>query len=170
MGTCWSSSTGVVSGGCCGGTQCAPWLPSGGTWDGSSAWYCLFLPKLPLGTACNYDNKIGLCESGTFCNNICSATCVTSAPTSAAPTTGAATTGAATTGAATTVAATTVAATTVAATTAAPTTTTNNCALEAQAPCAHADYPDMVFGCCKTPYTCTLVTDKVSQCTGTNLP
>ena len=52
--TCWSSSTGVVSGGCCGGTQCAPWLPSGGTWDGSSAWYCLFLPKLPLGTACNY--------------------------------------------------------------------------------------------------------------------
>ena len=117
-----------------------------------------------------------MCESGTCCNNICSATCVTSAPTSAAPTTVAPTTVTATTAAPTTAAPTTTSAaptTTTAApttTTAAPTTTTNNCALEAQAPCAHADYPDMVFGCCKTPYTCTLVTDKVSQCTGTNLP
>jgi len=46
----------------------------------------------------------------------------------------------------------------------------DSCELEALAPCAHSAYPDSDFGCCKSPYTCTLTTSVVSQCTGSNLP
>ena len=53
---CWSTATGVTAGGCCAGTQCSPWLPSGGTWDGSSPWYCLSLPTLADGATCDYVN------------------------------------------------------------------------------------------------------------------
>jgi len=147
--SCWSSSGGVVADGCCGGTQCAPWLPSGGTWDGTSDWYCLFLPKLPLGTACNYDNKIGLCESGTCCNNICSATC-TSSSSSASSSTVASASGSSTSSVA-------------------PTTTTNNCQLAAQGVCAYSAYQTVNFGCCQSPYVCTSVSSDVSVCTGSNL-
>ena len=56
---CWSSANGVASGGCTSGTQCGPWLPDGGTWDGSSAWYCLVSPKLASGATCDYATKVG---------------------------------------------------------------------------------------------------------------
>jgi len=54
---------------------------------------------------------------------------------------------------------------------AAPTTTTDGCALGAQAACAYSAYPDLNFGCCSSPYTCTPVTTAgdVSVCTGSNL-
>ena len=55
---CWSSANGVASGGCASGTQCGPWLPDGGTWDGSSPWYCLASPKLASGATCDYATKV----------------------------------------------------------------------------------------------------------------
>merc|ERR1711972_684354 len=61
---CWSSTNGAASGGCCDGTQCGPWSPNNEPWDGSSAWYCLSMPRITSGGACNYDNKIGLCAEG----------------------------------------------------------------------------------------------------------
>ena len=39
-------------------TQCGPWLPNGGSWDGSSSWYCLSLPKLSAGASCDYNNFV----------------------------------------------------------------------------------------------------------------
>merc|ERR1712045_295667 len=86
-GECWSSANGVRPGGCAPGTQCGPWLPDGGSWDGSSAWYCLATPKLASGASCDYSDSIkrGLCDTGmTCCNNVCAASCDT---TTAAPTT-----------------------------------------------------------------------------------
>ena len=59
-GECWSSANGVAAGGCASGTQCGPWLPDGGTWDGSSAWYCLAVPKLASGAACDYATKVNV--------------------------------------------------------------------------------------------------------------
>ena len=56
---CWSSSGGVVPGGCPPGTQCGAWLPEGGDWDGSSPWYCLYNDRLPSGASCNYEAHIG---------------------------------------------------------------------------------------------------------------
>merc|ERR1719410_930420 len=69
---CWSSANGVVSGGCASGTQCGPWLPNGGSWNGNDAWYCLNTNTLASGASCNYDAKIGYCASGLSC---CSGTC-----------------------------------------------------------------------------------------------
>ena len=57
-GECWSSANGVAAGGCASGTQCGPWLPDGGTWDGSSPWYCLATPKLASGATCDYATKV----------------------------------------------------------------------------------------------------------------
>ena len=50
----------MAAGGCASGTQCGPWLPDGGTWDGSSAWYCLAVPKLASGAACDYATKVNV--------------------------------------------------------------------------------------------------------------
>ena len=58
-GECWSSANGVAAGGCASGTQCGPWLPDGGSWDGTSAWYCLASPKLTSGATCDYATKVG---------------------------------------------------------------------------------------------------------------
>ena len=57
-GECWSSANGVAAGGCASGTQCGPWLPDGGSWDGTSPWYCLALPKLASGATCDYATKV----------------------------------------------------------------------------------------------------------------
>ena len=57
-GECWSTANGVAAGGCSTGTQCGPWLPDGGSWDGSSPWYCLAMPKLTSGATCDYANKV----------------------------------------------------------------------------------------------------------------
>merc|ERR1712137_120281 len=94
-GECWSTANGVAAGGCATNTQCGPWLPDGGSWDGSSPWYCLATPKLASGATCDYATKNGLCDTGlTCCNGACASasTCVTTtaAPTTAAPTTTAA--------------------------------------------------------------------------------
>merc|ERR1712107_728549 len=64
-------AAGVTAGGCCAGTQCSPWLPSGGTWDGPSPWYCLSLPTLADGATCDYTNFVGLCASGSCTNVVC---------------------------------------------------------------------------------------------------
>ena len=57
-GECWSSANGVAAGGCASGTQCGPWLPDGGSWDGTSPWYCLASPKLTSGATCDYATKV----------------------------------------------------------------------------------------------------------------
>merc|ERR1712172_73027 len=108
----WSSANGVRPGGCAPGTQCGPWLPDGGSWDGSSAWYCLATPKLASGASCDYSDSIkrGLCDTGmTCCNNVCAASCdtTTAAPTTAAMTTTTSTTTSSTTSSTTTTSTTT---------------------------------------------------------------
>merc|ERR1712168_1236094 len=83
---CWSSTNGAAAGGCCDGTQCGPWSPNNEPWDGSSAWYCLSMPRIASGGTCNYDTKNGLCVEGTYCcNGVCSSSC--SAPTTTTTTT-----------------------------------------------------------------------------------
>ena len=57
-GECWSSANGVAAGGCASLTQCGPWLPDGGSWDGTSPWYCLASPKLTSGATCDYAAKV----------------------------------------------------------------------------------------------------------------
>merc|ERR1719339_810859 len=152
-GVCWSTATGVVIGGCASGTQCGPWLPTGGSWDGSSAWYCLALPKLTAGASCDYSNFRGLCATGlSCCSGVCTTgtSCTTTAPT-AAPTTAAPTTAAPTTAAATTAA----------------------CDLEGKIVCGDTSYPAMYASkCCVSPYTCSLITGstRTSMCQGTDLP
>jgi len=168
-GVCWSSASGVVQGGCASGTQCGPWLPNGGTWDGSSSWYCLALPRLTAGQSCDYTTYRGLCATGlSCCSGVCTTgtTCTaTASPTTAAPTTAAPTTAAPTTAAPTTAAPTTAAPTTAA--------TTAACDIDAQVVCGDTNYPAMYEGrCCKSPYTCTLLTGstRTSMCQGSDLP
>merc|ERR1711933_375070 len=84
---CWSSANGVVSGGCASGTQCGPWLPNGGSWNGNDAWYCLNTNTLASGASCNYDAKIGYCASGLSCSGTCG-TCSSSDSTDATTGTG----------------------------------------------------------------------------------
>ena len=57
-GVCWSASSGVAAGGCSSGTQCGPWLPNGGVWDGSASWYCVRNPALTTGASCDYSVKV----------------------------------------------------------------------------------------------------------------
>ena len=61
-GECWSSANGVAGGGCGPGTQCGPWLPDGGTWDGSAPWYCVANPALTTGASCDYSLKVWAVE------------------------------------------------------------------------------------------------------------
>merc|ERR1719410_2015224 len=86
---CWSSANGVVSGGCASGTQCGPWLPNGGSWNGNDAWYCIKSGTNALadGASCNYDSKIGYCSSGTCCSGVCGS-CTTTSTTSTTTGTG----------------------------------------------------------------------------------
>merc|ERR1712227_752130 len=159
-GECWSSANGVASGGCAPGTQCGPWLPDGGSWDGSSAWYCLATPKLASGASCDYSDSIkrGLCDTGmTCCNNVCAASCDT---TTAAPTTAAMTTTTSTTTSSTTSSTTT-------------TTTTTACLLGGMEVCGDNTFPEIYASqCCESPLTCEPVTNstRTSMCNGANLP
>merc|ERR1719239_260354 len=165
-GVCWSTATGVVIGGCASGTQCGPWLPTGGSWDGSSAWYCLALPKLTAGASCDYSNFRGLCATGlSCCSGVCTTgtSCTTTAPT-VAPTTAPTT---ATTTAPTTTAPTTTAPTTTAA------TTTAACDLAEKVVCGDTSYPSLYAAkCCVSPYICSLITGstRTSMCQGSDLP
>merc|ERR1711934_901243 len=143
-GVCWSSTGGVVPGGCASGTQCGPWLPTGGSWDGSSAWYCLALPKLTAGASCDYSNFRGLCATGlSCCSGVCTTgtSCTTTAPT-VAPTTTAA-------------------------------TTTAACDLAEKVVCGDTPYPSLYAAkCCVSPYICSLITGstRTSMCQGSDLP
>merc|ERR1712179_9699 len=88
-GECWSSANGIAPGGCDSGTQCGPWNPSGGGWDTVSPWYCVAYPNLKDGATCDYDKKIGLCDTGLSCiSGKCAdpSAAPTSAPTPCAPT------------------------------------------------------------------------------------
>ena len=64
---CWSQSSGEI--GQCGttGTECLPWLPDGGTWDGASAKYCLH--SHTEGQSCDYGQKTHLCDPGLRCDD-----------------------------------------------------------------------------------------------------
>jgi len=82
-GVCWSSANGVAGGGCGPGTQCGPWLPDGGTWDGAAPWYCVANPALTSGASCDYSIKNGPCAPGLSC---CNGQCASSSSPCVAPT------------------------------------------------------------------------------------
>ena len=69
---CWSQSEDVI-GKCTIGTECLPWLPDLGTWDGVSAKYCLHSPPLAEGDSCDYSQMTPevthLCDTGLRCDN-----------------------------------------------------------------------------------------------------
>ena len=88
--TCWSWSQGLAQGQCCEGLQCQPWLPSGGSWNEKTPWFCLHTQALADGSPCNYvqhtrtnsewncfqiqDTFEGLCAGGHCVNGKCSST------------------------------------------------------------------------------------------------
>ena len=49
------------------GTECLPWTPGGGSWDGTSPLYCLNTQPLAHLESCNYTEKMQLCDSGLMC-------------------------------------------------------------------------------------------------------
>merc|ERR1711887_497704 len=69
---CYDATAGAVTGSCCSGSQCQPYLPPGTTPTGSIVdWYCQYLTKLALGESCA--NKVGTCETGLNCvSGVCS--------------------------------------------------------------------------------------------------
>merc|ERR1711936_118029 len=160
-GECWSSANGVASGDCAPGAQCGPWIPNGGTWDGTSAWYCLSIPKLASGAACDYDVKMGLCDTGlSCCNRVCASTCDNSTTTTTERTTSFGETTSTTTS-------------TTSTTTTTTTTTTVACLLGGQEICGDSTHPEIYAEqCCTSPYTCEPVTGstRTSMCNGVNLP
>ena len=46
------------------GTECLPWTPGGGSWDGTSPLYCLYTQPLAHLDSCN---NTGYCDSGLMC-------------------------------------------------------------------------------------------------------
>merc|ERR1711910_266593 len=81
---CYDATEGAVTGSCCSGSQCQPYIPSGTTPTGAVDWYCQYLNKLALGESCA--NKVGTCDSGLNCvSGVCSdqATTATAATTTA---------------------------------------------------------------------------------------
>merc|ERR1711936_1199251 len=68
---CYDATAGAVTGSCCSGSQCQPYIPSGTTPTGAVDWYCQYLNKLALGESCA--NKVGTCETGLNCvSGVCS--------------------------------------------------------------------------------------------------
>merc|ERR1711936_1222892 len=68
---CYDATAGAVTGSCCSGSQCQPYIPSGTTPTGAVDWYCQYLTKLALGESCA--NKVGTCETGLNCvSGVCS--------------------------------------------------------------------------------------------------
>merc|ERR1711887_501967 len=81
---CYDATAGAVTGSCCSGSQCQPYIPSGTTPTGAVDWYCQYLNKLALGESCA--NKVGTCDTGLNCvSGVCSdqATTTTVATTTA---------------------------------------------------------------------------------------
>merc|ERR1711970_1430793 len=68
---CYDATAGAVTGSCCSGSQCQPYIPSGTTPTGAVDWYCQYLNKLALGESCA--NKVGTCDTGLNCvSGVCS--------------------------------------------------------------------------------------------------
>ena len=53
------------------GTECLPWTPGGGSWDGTSPLYCLNIKPLEHLESCNYTEKRQLCDTGLMCEGVC---------------------------------------------------------------------------------------------------
>merc|ERR1711952_147817 len=64
---CWAHTSGAASQRCSSGTECLPWTPGGGSWDGTSPLYCLRPQPLALLESCNYTEKRQLCDTGLMC-------------------------------------------------------------------------------------------------------
>merc|ERR1711936_1354002 len=68
---CYDATAGAVTGSCCSGSQCQPYIPSGTTPTGAVDWYCQYLNKLALGESCA--NKVGSCDTNLNCvSGVCS--------------------------------------------------------------------------------------------------
>merc|ERR1712215_520318 len=68
---CYDATAGAVTGSCCSGSQCQPYIPSGTTPTGAVDWYCQYLNKLALGESCA--NKVGTCDTNLNCiDGLCS--------------------------------------------------------------------------------------------------
>ena len=68
-GQCWSMSQGASAQKCTTGSQCLPWLPDGGTWDGIAPKFCVYTAPLTYRQPCNYTERTQLCGSGFMCEN-----------------------------------------------------------------------------------------------------
>ena len=68
-GQCWSLSQGASAQKCTAGSQCLPWLPDGGTWDGIAPKFCVYTAPLTYRQPCNYTERTQLCGSGFMCEN-----------------------------------------------------------------------------------------------------
>ena len=64
---CWSQTIGAATQRCSSGTECLPWTPGGGSWDGTSPLYCLYPQPLAHLESCNYTEKRQLCDTGLMC-------------------------------------------------------------------------------------------------------
>merc|ERR1712096_276159 len=175
---CYDATAGAVTGSCCSGSQCQPYIPSGTTPTGAVDWYCQYLNKLALGESCA--NKVGSCDTNLNCiDGVCSdqATTTSSDTTTASSDTTTVSSDTTTASSDTTTAdATTTTssdATTAASsdtTTAAADTTTasTDCAAGGQVCKYTSQYTNITMDCC-SPYTCTSATSQSSICTGDNL-
>merc|ERR1739844_805002 len=84
---CYDATAGAVTGSCCSGSQCQPYIPSGTTPTGAVDWYCQYLNKLALGESCA--NKVGSCDTNLNCiDGVCSDQATTTTTASSETTTG----------------------------------------------------------------------------------
>merc|ERR1711936_315557 len=161
---CYDATAGAVTGSCCSGSQCQPYIPSGTTPTGAVDWYCQYLNKLALGESCA--NKVGSCDTNLNCiDGVCSDQATTTTTTTASSdTTTTTTTESSDSSDATTTASSDT--TTAAADT---TTASTDCAAGGQVCQYTSQYTNITKDCC-SPYTCTSATSASSICTGDNLP
>merc|ERR1711910_221893 len=164
---CYDATAGAVTGSCCSGSQCQPYIPSGTTPTGAVDWYCQYLNKLALGESCA--NKVGSCDTNLNCiDGVCSDQATTTTTASSDTTTASSdtTTASADT---TTADATTTTSSDATTTESSDTTTSTDCADGGQVCQYTSQYTNITKDCC-SPYTCTSATSASSICTGDNLP
>ena len=64
---CRTQASGAATQRCSSGTECLPWTPGGGSWDGTSPHYCL-RPQPPAHLeSCNYTERRQPCDTGLMC-------------------------------------------------------------------------------------------------------
>merc|ERR1712002_891932 len=160
---CYDATAGAVTGSCCSGSQCQPYIPSGTTPTGAVDWYCQYLNKLALGESCA--NKVGSCDTNLNCiDGVCSDQATTTTTTTASSDTTTADATTTTSSDATTTASSDT--TTAAADT---TTASTDCAAGGDICMYTSQYTNITKDCC-SPYACTSATSSSSICTGDNLP